>query len=153
MTTPNSDHQTAPARSVELASRDHAPVRVAADTALAPVADERRILTFMGEVRRLGVWAVPRLLRVRALLGEVKLDLRENVIPDGFTLDVSAFGARVTLIVPPDVEVAFDVFALMGNAINQADEPVRERADVQRVRVKGSAILGEVRVLVREREP
>lgn len=110
---------------------------------------ERRILAVMGETRRAGAWVVPRLLRVRALLGEVKLDLRHATIPDGFTLDARALGGRITLIVPRGTAVQFDVFALAGNAINQAHEMEPDGA-AARVRVQGSAYLGEVRVLVRD---
>jgi hypothetical protein len=118
---------------------------------VAVVPDERRILAMMGEVRRVGRWVVPRLFRVRALLGEVKVDLRENPIPEDFTFDVKAFGSRVTLIVPPGVNVVFDVFAVLGNAISQAHEPTPADRTSPVIRVKGSAVLGEVRVLVRDR--
>jgi len=126
--------------------RDNSPKR----SSLAEVPNERRILTMMGETRRVGQWRVPRLLRVRAFLGEVKVDLRGNDIPEGFTLDARAYGARVTLIVPPGVKVVFDVFAFMGNAINQAHEPTSTDPATPGVRVIGSAYLGEVRVLVRK---
>lgn len=118
--------------------------------ALTPFPEERRVLALAGEVRRVGRWLVPRLLRVRAFLGEVKVDLRENLIPEGFTLDVRAYGSRVTLIIPPGVSVLFDVFAFMGNAVNQAHEPVAEKGGAPAIRVIGSAYLGEVRVLVRD---
>lgn len=127
------------------------------DEALAPTSssspppEERRILAFMGEIRRMGRWSVPRLLRIRAWLGEVKVDLRDNEIPSGFMLDARAWGARVTLIVPPELSVAFDVFALMGNAINQAPEPRPETPRASQIRVVGSAFMGEIRVIVRER--
>jgi hypothetical protein len=125
--------------------------RPAQDAALSTVPAERRILALLGEVRRVGRWTVPRLFRVRALMGEVKVDLRESAIPEGFTFDVMALGARVTLIVPPDVSVMFDVFAVMGNAISQAHEPTAGDTARRAIRVAGSAIAGEVRVLVRER--
>ena len=112
--------------------------------------EERRILAVVGEVRRVGRWVVPRLCRVRALLSEVKVDLRDGPIPEGCTVDVAALGARVTVVVPPDVTVAFDVFAVLGNAVSQAHEPAAG-ATAPTVRVTGSAFLGEVRVLVRER--
>ena len=112
---------------------------------------ERRILAILGEVKRVRRWSVPQLLRVRAFLGEVRIDLRENTIPDDFTLDVKAWGARVTLVVPPGVDVSFDVLALGGNAINQAREPSDE-SNAKRIRVNGTAALGEIRVLVRERD-
>ena len=132
-----------------LGRKDLAPATAAGE--VAPVPDERRILAMLGEVRRVGRWVVPRLFRVRALLGEVRVDLRENPIPDGFTFDVKAFGSRVTLIVPPGLNVAFDVFAVLGNAISQADEPTPGDTSPA-IRVKGSAVLGEVRVLVRARD-
>jgi hypothetical protein len=124
--------------------------RPASDGTLAPVPEERRVLAVAGEVRRVGRWLVPRLLTVRAFLGEVKVDLRESRIPEGFTLDVRAYGARVTLVIPPGVNVVFDVFAFMGNAVNQAHEPVAAEGGAPAIRVVGSAYLGEVRVLVRD---
>ncbi len=120
--------------------------------ALIEVPPEKRILAMAGEVRRVGQWLVPKLLRVRAFLGEVKVDLRENAIPEGFTLDARAYGSRVTLIVPPRVKVIFDVFSFMGNAINQAHEPAATESTGPVIRVVGSAYLGEIRVLVRERD-
>lgn len=121
----------------------HAPV--------APAPDERRFLTLLGETKRVGRWLVPRLLRVRAVLGEVRIDLRDSAIPDDFVLDVRAYGSRVTLVVPPGIDVAFDVFAALGNATSQAHEPVGAEPGAPTIRVTGSALLGEVRVLVRER--
>ena len=116
-----------------------------------PIPAERRILALMGEIRRVGRWIVPRVFRVRAALAEVRVDLRENPIPQDFTFDVRAFGSRVTLIVPPEVTCVFDVFALVGNAINQADEVPRDPSTAPRIHVTGSVFLGEVRVLVRAR--
>jgi predicted membrane protein len=112
---------------------------------------ERRILAVLGEVKRVRRWAVPKLLRVRAFLGEVRIELRENAIPDDFMLDVRAWGGRVTLVVPPGVDVGFDVLALGGNAITQASEPSDE-SKAKRIRVSGTVVLGEVRALVRDRD-
>jgi hypothetical protein len=123
--------------------------RAASEASLAPIPDERRILAVMGATRRVGRWIVPKLFRVRAFLGDVRVDLRENPIPKDFTFDVRAYGSRVTLIIPPDCDVIFDVFAFMGNAINQAHESLGGDRRRQ-IRVVGSAYLGEVRVLVRD---
>ena len=147
---------TEPAPASVAGSRPAAPSRgqvapAPPGAAISAVPRERRILAVVGEVRRVGRWVVPHLFRVRALLSEVKVDLRDSPIPDGCTVDVKALGARVTLIVPPDVTVAFDVFAVLGNAINQAHEPAPARSTSPAIRVTGSAVLGEVRVLVRER--
>ena len=112
----------------------------------APVR-ERRILAVLGEARRVRRWVVPSFLRVRALLAEVRVDLRDSVIPPDFTMDVRAAGARVTLVVPPGVDVAFDAVALLGNAFSQAPETRGGQGPT--IRVTGSVALGEIRVLVR----
>jgi hypothetical protein len=122
------------------------------EAGLEPVPEERRILAILGEARRKGRWLVPRLLRVRAFFADVKVDLRDNPIPQDFTFDVGAFAASVTLIVPPGVDVVFDVFAAMGNANSQADEPSQGGTRKPWIRVSGSVFMGEVKVLVRDRD-
>lgn len=114
----------------------------------SPPIRERRILAVLGEARRIRQWVVPSLLRVRALLAEVRVDLRECEIPPDFTMDVRAAGARITLVVPPGVDVAFDAVALLGNAFSQAPETPRVEGR-RSIRVTGSVALGEIRVLVR----
>lgn len=146
---PKQRAQSADARPFSVPPNE-APLVRPESASLTAVPEERRILSVMGATRRVGRWIVPRLFRVRAFLGDVKVDLRENAIPKDFTFDVRAYGSRVTLVVPPNVDVVFDVFAFMGNAINQGHEPVGDDSR-PRIRVVGSAYLGEVRVLVRER--
>jgi hypothetical protein len=113
----------------------------------API-KERRILAVLGEARRVRRWIVPSLLRVRALLAEVRVDLRESEIPADFTMDIRAAGARITLVVPPEIDVAFDAVALLGTAFSQARETPPAAAG-RTIRVMGSVLLGEIRVLVR----
>ena len=117
---------------------------------MEPVPEERRILAILGEARRKGRWLVPHLLRARAYFADVKVDLRDNPIPQDFTFDVGAFAAGVTLIVPPGVDVAFDVFAIMGTAKSEADEP-SHGSRAPWIRVTGSVVMGEVKVVVRDR--
>jgi hypothetical protein len=112
--------------------------------------DERRMLVLMGETRRTGRWAVPRRLRVRAVMGNAVIDLRDVVIPDGFTVDVGAFMGSITLIVPPGVAATCDVTPIMGNAVNRADERGGAGMAAPRIHVHGTAFMGEVKVLVRE---
>ena len=119
---------------------------------MEPIPEERRILAILGEARRKGRWLVPRLLRVRAFFSEVKVDLRDNPIPEDFTFDVGAFAASVTLIVPPGVNVVFDVFAAMASATSQADEPSHNDTRAPWIRVSGSVFMGEVKVLVKDRD-
>jgi hypothetical protein len=125
-------------------------VAPAGDVALEPVPEERRILSIFGEAKRKGRWLVPRLLRVRAYFADVKVDLRDNPIPQDFTFDVGAFAASVTLIVPPGVNVVFDVFAAMATATSEADEPLSNSTLAPWIRVTGSVFMGEVKVVVKD---
>jgi hypothetical protein len=124
---------------------------LAAPPRLAPVAapDERRLLCVMSEARRSGWWPMPRLVRVRAVMGNLRLDLRDAPILDELTIDVRAIMSSVVLIVPPGLSVRFELFATLGNAGSQA--PDLGPAAAPRILVDGSAFMSEVRVIVRER--
>jgi hypothetical protein len=135
------------AASVEAVVRDLVVAPPAAPPAAAP--DERRVLCVMSEARRSGWWPMPRLLRLRAIMGNVHIDLRDAPIVDELTIDVSSVMSSVVIVVPPELSVRFEVFATLGNAVSKA--PDRGPAAAPRVLVDGHALLGEVRVVVRDR--
>jgi hypothetical protein len=115
----------------------------------APVPAEERIRGVMSEVRRDGVWRLPQRLRVSAVMSDVRLDLREAVIPAGCVIEVRAIMAGVRIIVPPGLRVEFDVSPFMGAAGNDSSRmPTAFSAPV--IRVTGSAVMAEVRVRVRD---
>jgi hypothetical protein len=119
--------------------------------ALAGVAvpAEERIRGIMSEVRRDGAWRLPRRLEVRALMSNIRLDLRRALVPPGCVIDVRATMAAVHIIVPPGLPVEFDVSPIMGAARNESTRyAAAPGAPV--VRVTGSAFMAEVRVRVRE---
>lgn len=113
--------------------------------------DERRVFAFMSEQKRKGSWSVPRVLKVLAVMSDVKLDFRHTDIPHGFTMDVQCIMAQVTIIVPPDMAADFNVFTVMGStdsaAPNVRDAPFGART----MSVSGGAVMGEVKVVVRAR--
>jgi hypothetical protein len=114
-----------------------------------PAPAEERIRGIMSEVRRGGVWRLPMRLRVRALMSNVRLDLRRAVIPPGCVIEVSAMMAAVQIIVPPGLPVELDVSPIMGAARNDSERyPPTPGAPV--VRVHGSAFMAEVSVRARE---
>ena len=117
-----------------------------------PVQGEPRIRAVLGEVRRRGWWIVPGHLEVTALLGDVRLDFRDAAIPDVVHVAVDAVLGAITLVVPPDVTVGFEVSAALGSAVNRARTPP-PTPGVPHLQVTGSALLGEVKVVVRAREP
>jgi hypothetical protein len=114
---------------------------------LAPARD--RIRGIMSEVRRDGPWRLPQRLKVSAVMSNVRLDLRQAVIPPGCVIEVRAIMASVLVLVPPGLPVEFDVSPFMGTARNDSSRmPAAFGAPV--VRVTGSAVMAEVRVRVRE---
>ena len=115
-----------------------------------PAAAEGRILGIMSETRRMGPWRVPQALRVKAVMSDVKIDLRYAVIPAVCTIDVSAIMANVSFIVPPSLVVDFDVTSIMASARNDARAVASVGYILPHVRIRGSAIMSEVRVRVRE---
>jgi hypothetical protein len=121
-----------------------APLRDAA----GPILTEGRIVGIMSETRRRGPWRVPQLLRVKAVMSEVKIDLRYAVIPPACTIEVSAVMANVSFIVPPGFGVDFDVRAVMASIRNDTDG-ARDGYMLPNVRIRGTAVMAEVRVRVR----
>ena len=115
----------------------------------AAAAAEGRILGIMSQTRREGPWRVPQRLRVKAVMSEVRVDLRYAVIPPGCTIDVSAIMANVHVIVPPGMVVDFDVTPIMASARNDVRAQALDGYLQPEVRIVGSAVMAEVRVKVR----
>lgn len=114
-----------------------------------PARSEERIRGIMSEIRRDGVWRLPQRLMVSAVMSNVRLDLRQAVIPPGCTIEVRAIMANVTILVPPGLPVDCDVSPIMGSARNDsARVPAAFGAPL--VHVRGSAFMAEVRVRMRE---
>ena len=87
--------------------------------AAPPVGSTRTVssvVTFFGHRRQTGRWRLPSALRVRALFGDLYLDLREVTVHDD-VVDISAatlFG-NLTLDVPEGVEVELTGFDVLGD--------------------------------------
>jgi hypothetical protein len=88
---------------------------------------------------------------VRAFFSEVRLDLREGALVADCTIDVSAWVSEVTIIVPPDVHVESDLYALAADTAAPQGVGLLPPRDAPRVRVTGTAHLAEVRVRVQPR--
>lgn len=121
----------------------------AANAPMPAVPGEGRILAIMNETRRRGPWQVPELLRVKAFMSDVKLDLRYAILPASCLIDVAAFMANVSIIVPPRLVVDVDVGSFMATIGNDADAIANASYILPHVRVRGSAFMAEVQVKVR----
>lgn len=125
---------------------------VARETSLGyePLArGEGRIVGFMSETCRRGPWRVPQHLMIRAVMCDMKIDLRYASIPPGCSIEVNAIMASVSLIAPPGLVVDFNVDPILGSAGSDADDGLLSGIGGAHVVVHGNAIMADVRVRVR----
>ena len=108
-----------------------------------------RIIGFMSEIRRSGPWLVPERLTVRAVMCDMKIDLRHAVIPAPCTISVVAVMSSVSLLVSPGMSVEFDMQPFLATVGSDADGGALGGHAEAHVRVIGSAVMSEVRVRVR----
>lgn len=126
-------------------------------------ADET-LIAILGNSQRRGAWSPPGALRVICVLGGARLDFREaDLLPGETEIDVVTCGGDVELIVPASLEVELSGSALFGGLDtglrrrgprwprfwrSQRREPelVDDEDDPPRLRVRGLALLGHVRV-------
>ena len=105
-----------------------------------------RIIGFMSEIRRTGPWMVPEHLSIRAVMCDMKIDLRNAVIPSPCTIHVRAVMANVSLLVLPGHTVEFDMQPFLAAVGSDAAGGTLGGLAEAHVRVVGSAVMSEVRV-------
>lgn len=122
-------------------------------TALVP--NRGRILSIMGESRRMGRWQVPQRLEVAAVMSDMKIDLTQAVMPAGIVeIDMRVVMAACKVVVPPGMRVINEMHALMASVHSKADDApaVAGSAYAPTIRLTGFALMSEVKVVVRRRE-
>ena len=139
-----------------------APVRADATAVPAPraatavsrrVGTVKRFFALMGGVGRKGRWSVPERIQAFACMGGIGLDLREATLTGPVTdIYVLAVMGGVEIIVPPDVRLESDGFAIMGGFEDQLREPASPDQNAPVLRVHGLAIMGGVEARVEMRE-
>lgn len=109
-----------------------------------------RVTAFMSNIRRAGEWTVPRFLKVKAFMGQVKLDLRMAHLPPDATIDVSSIMSEVTIMVSPFVRVETTGSAILGEFDDRSGSMVASvDAGAPRLRITGRATMGAVRIKTR----
>lgn len=118
-----------------------------APPARLPRQDVQRLWAVLGECERRGTWQVPAQLTVTALLGEIRLDLREAQLSAGVTtIEVRGLFAEVRIIVPDGYRVECAGSAILGEFADRDAGPTRPApAGAPLIRVVGAAVLSEVR--------
>jgi hypothetical protein len=143
-------------RPESVASEGDLPVSAEARTPPAPGSSQMRgIVCVFSETRKEGPWQVPQYLRVLAVFGNAKIDLREAVLQYHETvIEAKAVLAEIQIIVPPDIIVECDGEALLGSFTlsegkRRGGRTVVRPPNAPVVRVIGSAHLASVTVKVR----
>ena len=123
---------------------------------VAPDARHGRLVAIMGESRRTGRWLVPGALRVIAVMSDTRLDLTQAVMASGTSeIHITAMWTACRLIVPPGMRVINEMHAIMSSVTSNADEmdpPGVSRPSAPTIRLTGTALMAEVKVVVRRRE-
>jgi hypothetical protein len=109
----------------------------------------KNFFALMSGVVRRGTWTVPARIRALACMGGISLDLREaNLSAPVTDIYVFAMMGGVEIIVPPDVRLESDGFAIMGGFEDQLKEPASRDPNAPLIRVHGVAIMGGVEARV-----
>jgi hypothetical protein len=122
-----------------------APARTSSSITLE-VAEERRHLCVMSEMKKRGAWVPARRNLIKVIMGSATIDLREALLAPGVTVfDISAFMGEVKVLVPPGVAVECAGSAFMGEFDDMHTAALAEPG-VPRVEIVGSAFMGSVNV-------
>jgi hypothetical protein len=109
----------------------------------------KNFFALMSGVVRRGTWTVPGRLRAFACMGGISLDLRDAVLTAPVTdIYVLAVMGGVEVIIPPDVRLESDGFAIMGGFEDQLKEPASLDPDAPLIRIHGFALMGGVEARV-----
>lgn len=111
----------------------------------------KTFVALMSGVVRRGTWTVPERMRAFACMGGISLDLRDAVLTAPVTdIYVLAVMGGVEVIIPPDVRLESDGFAIMGGFEDQLKEPASMDPNAPLIRVHGFALMGGVEARVAE---
>jgi hypothetical protein len=109
----------------------------------------KTFFALMSGVVRRGKWTAPSRMRAFACMGGIGLDLREATLTAPVTdIYVFALMGGVEIIVPPNVRLESDGFAIMGGFEDQLKDPASADPNVPLIRVHGLAIMGGVEARV-----
>ena len=102
------------------------------------------MVTFFGHRRQTGRWRLPSALRVRALFGDLHLDLRDAVVNDEVVVisAITLFG-NLTVDVPEGLEVELTGFDVLGDRELRL-APVLRRPGTPLIRIRAYGLLGDV---------
>ena len=120
---------------------------------LEDASEGERIVAFMSETKRKGVWRPARRTVLWAIMSEVKVDLTQAVLPPGVTeISVRGLMSTTKVIVPPGVRVVIQPNSIMSSVSDETMEPPAVGSGAPVVRLTGTIMMSELRAVVRRRE-
>jgi hypothetical protein len=149
------DSITADLVSASAASPGRLESRPARDASGVPAGagNSGRILSIMGESRRMGRWQVPQRLEVVSIMSDMKIDLTQAVMPAGIVeIDMRVVWAACKVVVPPGMRVINEVHSIMASVNSKAGGAETGASFAPTIRLTGLALMAELKVVVRRRE-
>lgn len=109
--------------------------------------DSEEVWSVFGDVVRKGRWSASRRSTFYQLFGDVKLDLREVLVP-GETLEVTSWSlfGDVRIAVPPGTDVEVNGGTVFGDVLAETDPGQPAPRTGARLVLTANSVFGEVRV-------
>lgn len=125
-----------------------APTSSGATTALAvPGERVKRVTAILGNVERRGRFRVTSGYQVLSLMGNVELDLRDALLPDGLTvIHVRAVLGNIEITVPPTLPIECEGTGILASFAELNRMPAEGNPNGPVLRIVGSAVLGNVEI-------
>ena len=112
-----------------------------------------RIVSFMAQTKRHGIWEPPRELKVVSVMSETLLDLTEAQLQPGVTeIRLRGLMTQLKVIVPRGVRVVLETSAFLSEIGDETTEPPPVGSGAPVVRITGRVVMSELKVFVRTRE-
>ena len=110
-------------------------------------------LAFMSGMNRKGRWFPAQRHVGAALMGGIVLDFREAELEPGTTeVSLWVLWGGVDIVVPPDLDVEVEGFAIMGGLRELSQHPAPLETQTRRLRIRARVLMGGVDVKVRARQ-
>lgn len=122
--------------------------------AVATSRKRARLVAILGAITRKGAWQVPEKMSAVTVLAGGDLDFREALLPPGeIRLRATCVLAGLDIVVPPEMRVIDDAWALMGGIEVPPETEESRQPNAPVLRLSGVTIMGGVSVRRKPRAP
>jgi hypothetical protein len=113
------------------------------------VPDRQGVMACLSSNTRNGSWNLPRLFRALAIMGEVKLDLRNVHLGEGTSeIHVRAFMGNIEILIPHNLRVEVDGTPFMAAFEVKRGSKSTPSPDAPLIRITGGAFMANVEVRI-----